>query len=110
MNWTDLNEESQIDAIVEESKQQPVVIYKHSTTCSISAMAKNRLERSEAPEGSKFYYLDLLSYRNVSNMVADVFNEKHESPQILIIKDGMCTYEESHNGINMEEIAEQLKA
>ena len=107
MNWVALTEETQLETIKEESESQPVVIFKHSTRCSISSMAKMRLEREEEPEGIKFYYLDLLSYRPISNKVADVFHVVHESPQVLLIKNGECVYEESHNGITMEEIAEQ---
>lgn len=107
MNWNLLTEEAQLDAIKEESKTQPVVIFKHSTRCSISSMAKGRLEREEEPQGVKFYYLDLIAYRDISNKIAEVFSVHHESPQVLLIKDGECVYEESHNGISMEEIAEQ---
>lgn len=110
MNWNELTDMAQLDAIVEESKTQPVVIFKHSIRCSISTMAKGRLERSEEPQGVKFYYLDLINHRDISNKVAEVFQVHHESPQILLIKNGECTYEESHNGISMEEIEEQAAA
>jgi bacillithiol system protein YtxJ len=107
MNWTPLTEEAQLETIKEESKEQPVVIFKHSTRCSISSMAKSRLEREEAPDDVKFYYLDLIAYRGLSNKIAEVFQVHHESPQVLVIKDGECTYDESHNGISMSELAEQ---
>ena len=107
MNWTQLTEEKQLDTIQEESKTQPVVIFKHSTRCSISSMAKLRLEREQAPGNIKFYYLDLLAHRSVSNKRAELFSVHHESPQVLIIKNGECTYDESHNGISMNEITEQ---
>lgn len=110
MNWNELTDMAQLDAIIEESKTQPVVIFKHSIRCSISTMAKGRLERSEEPLGVKFYYLDLINHRDISNKVAEVFQVHHESPQILLIKNGECTYEESHNGISMEEIEEQAAA
>lgn len=110
MNWNELTDMAQLDAIIEESKTQPVVIFKHSIRCSISTMAKGRLERSEEPQGVKFYYLDLINHRDISNKVAEVFQVHHESPQILLIKNGECTYEESHNGISMEEIEEQAAA
>ena len=71
-------------------------------------MAKGRLDRSETPEGIDFYYLDLLEFRPISNTIAELFGVHHESPQILLIKNGECTYEETHNGIRMEEIIEQL--
>jgi bacillithiol system protein YtxJ len=107
MNWHPLTEESQLEAIVQQSFQQPVVIFKHSTRCSISAMAKNRLERVEQPENIPFYYLDLIRYRSLSNKVAEAFEVHHESPQVILIKNGECLYDESHGGIDMAEIMEQ---
>jgi len=109
MNWEHITEEAQIDSIIDQSKIQPVVIFKHSTRCSISAMAKNRLERVAAPESTAFYYLDLIRYRSVSNKIAEVFQVHHESPQVLLIKNGECVYDESHGGIDMAEIAEQVQ-
>jgi len=71
-------------------------------------MAKSRLEREKAPEHISFYYLDLIQYRPISNKIAEDFQVNHQSPQILVIKNGECTYEESHNGIDMHDIAEQV--
>ncbi len=110
MNWIHLTDISTIDQIIKDSFDKPQVIFKHSTRCSISSMALNRLEREDAPANANFCYLDLLSYRNISNAIADKFNVYHESPQILIIRNGECTYDESHQGINMSEIAEQVAA
>lgn len=110
MNWIHLTDTATIDQIIKDSFDQPQVIFKHSTRCSISSMALNRLEREEAPANVNFYYLDLLNYRNISNEIADKFSVYHESPQILIIRNGECVYDESHQGINMSEIAEQVVA
>jgi len=110
MNWIALTEAEQLEQIKEQSKQEPVVIFKHSTRCSISSMAKGRLEREKAPENVPFYYLDLIKYRPISNKIAEDFNVHHQSPQVLVIKNGECTYEESHNGIDMHDIAEQVSA
>jgi bacillithiol system protein YtxJ len=107
MNWNLLTEEAQIDTIIEESKNQPVAVFKHSIRCNISSMVKNRLDREETPQNIKFYFLDLIAYRSISNKIAEVFDVHHESPQILLIKNGECIYDESHNGIMMDEIAEQ---
>ena len=71
-------------------------------------MAKQRLERSTAPDALPFYYLDLINHRAISNAIAEKFQVHHESPQILLIKNGECIYAESHNGINMAEIEEQF--
>ena len=106
MNWIELADESQIEQIKAESADHPVVIFKHSTRCSISAMAKNRLERVAQTEGVSFYYLDLIRYRSLSNLIAETFGVTHESPQVIMIRKGECIYDESHNGITMDEIAE----
>jgi bacillithiol system protein YtxJ len=107
MTWEQLTEEAQLEAIIKQSQKEPVVIFKHSTRCSISAMAKNRLERVETPENVVFYYLDLIRYRSVSNKIAEMFQVWHESPQVLLIRNGECIYDESHGGIDMAEIVQQ---
>jgi bacillithiol system protein YtxJ len=108
MNWIELTSSNQIKEIIEKSKAKPQVIFKHSTRCSISAMAKGRLERSLAPGNADFYFLDLINYRNISNQVSSEFDVSHESPQILIIRNGECVYDESHGSITMDEIKEQV--
>lgn len=109
MNWIPLRSTEELEQIILLSQEKPQVIFKHSTTCSISSVAKNRLEKATAPEETPFYYLDLLSYRSLSNSIADRFSIEHESPQILVIKEGKCVYDESHMGIDMEEIKDQLQ-
>ncbi|MEP7237538.1 MAG: bacillithiol system redox-active protein YtxJ [Ferruginibacter sp.] len=108
MNWIDLNSADQLAGIKELSKTRAQVIFKHSTRCSISSMAKSRLERDAQPETGDFYFLDLIKYRSLSNQVAEEFSVNHESPQILIIKNTECVYDESHSGIQMDEIVEQI--
>ena len=107
MNWIPLTDLNQLETIQDLSFTTPQVILKHSTTCSISKMSLARLERSEAPTSIQFYYLDLLNYRAISNAIAEKFSVYHESPQILLIKNGECIFDESHGGIQMEEIVEQ---
>ena len=107
MNWLPLNTENQIELIRQASFSKPQVIFKHSTTCSISKMALSRFEREEAPENIDFYYLDLLNYRPISAAIAESFKVHHESPQVLLIKNGECIYDESHYGIMMDELVEQ---
>jgi len=108
MNWILLTNESQIEQIIADSSSKPQVIFKHSTRCGISSMAKNRLERNLQPDDVDFYFLDLILHRSVSQKVAETFQIEHESPQILLIKNGHCIYAESHNGISMDEIVEHL--
>jgi bacillithiol system protein YtxJ len=107
MNWISLTDEAQLTTIKELSGQKPQVIFKHSTRCSISSVVKNRLERSSSPNAD-FYYLDLLRYRHLSDKIADNYKVYHESPQLLLIVNGDCIYEESHLSISMDEITAQL--
>jgi bacillithiol system protein YtxJ len=104
MNWILLTDVSQLEEIKTKSATRPQVIYKHSTTCSISKVVLNRLERNQAPDALDFYYLDLLKYRPLSGQVAETFRVTHESPQLLLIRDGKCVYNESHTGISMDEL------
>ena len=110
MNWNKLTSEAQIDQVILESAAKPVLLFKHSTSCSISSMALDRLLRNWKPEDADKitpYYLDLLAYRNLSNLVAERFNIPHESPQVLLIQNGKVTYHESHYGISYAEIMNQ---
>jgi bacillithiol system protein YtxJ len=107
MDWIALQTEKQVDEIRERSAGRPQVIFKHSTRCPTSALVKHRLERSQPQAGLDFYYLDLINYRPLSNKVADTFKVQHESPQVLVIRDGECVYDESHIGITMDGICEQ---
>jgi len=110
MSWNDLTEIDQIENIIKESYETPCVILKHSTTCSISYAAKMRLdgELSTLAKGAKLFYLDLLSYRAVSNAIAEKLQVHHESPQIILIKNGEVTYDESHLDITPTELSEQI--
>ncbi len=104
MNWIPLQTEQQVDEIKSNSNDKPQVIFKHSTRCSISSMAKHRLDKNAQPEGIDFYYLDIINHRNISNKIAKEFEVHHQSPQVLIINGGQCVYDESHSGIQMDEI------
>jgi bacillithiol system protein YtxJ len=111
MNWYPITEISQLESIKEESNSTPILILKHSTTCSISKTALNRLERNwnqDSVGTLKPYYLDLLSYRSISSAIASFFNVEHQSPQILLIQNGVCTYSATHFDINFGELTTQL--
>lgn len=110
IEWEPLTEVSQLENILEESKDRPVLIYKHSTRCGISGMALNRLERSWDAEGTiiKPYFLDLISYRNISNIVEEMFGVYHESPQVILVKNGKAVYDDSHMGISFSALKQHV--
>ena len=104
MDWKVLNDVAVLEEIISRSASRPQVIFKHSIRCSISSVAKGRLDRSDSPSDVDFYYLDLVNNREISNKIAEIFMIDHESPQVLVIRNGECVYDESHMGINMQEI------
>lgn len=110
IDWQLLNTAEGIEAIKEKSTEKPQVIFKHSTRCSISSMAKRRLERNWNIDESKvdIYYLDLIAYRSISNLVSSDFGVTHQSPQILIIKNKEAVFHTSHNDISVEVIEENI--
>lgn len=104
INWHDLTSVDQLETIKTESESQPVLIYKHSTRCGVSGMALGRLERDWTEElgGMKNYFLDLITYRQVSNAIQEVFGVYHESPQVILIKNGKAVYDASHMSISTD--------
>jgi len=103
MNWIPLESADQLNEI--KQNQGYSLIFKHSTRCSISMMAKRRFELDweDLPEDMPLYFLDLIKYRELSGMVAQLFQVHHESPQLVLIKDGECVLDQSHGGISVEE-------
>ena len=106
IDWNLISTTEQLDAIIEN--ENSFLIFKHSTTCSISAMAKARFERdwNESLIDSKPYLLDLLRHRSVSNAIAEKFCVYHESPQVLLIHNKECIYDASHLDITFSELLE----
>jgi bacillithiol system protein YtxJ len=112
VNWRFIDDVSQLENIRETSFKKPQLIFKHSTRCSISSTAKNRLERNWSPDDKQVdvHYLDLIRYREISNTIAHLFSIPHESPQVLMIQNGTCVYDASHFGINAGDLDDLLAA
>ena len=104
MNWISIDSEKIIEDIIGRSEGGPVLVFKHSTRCPISSMALSRLERSNDKQEIPCFFLDLIRYRDLSNKIAEQFVVEHQSPQVLLIKDGMCFYDDSHSGVTWENI------
>ncbi|REG87975.1 bacillithiol system redox-active protein YtxJ [Winogradskyella sediminis] len=105
--WQELNAISQLNTIVEKSKSKTQLIFKHSTRCGISRMVMNQFVASYDLElDADLYYLDLLSFRDVSNEVGYKFQVMHQSPQLLVIKNGVVVANASHGGVNDMDLAQ----
>jgi bacillithiol system protein YtxJ len=112
MNWIELKTLDQLETIKAQSEEQPVLIFKHSTRCSTSRMSLDRLERNwntQEMNGIKPYFLDLLSFRQISNLIAEHFQVEHESPQILLISKGKSVLDLSHFEIDYNVIKQAVK-
>lgn len=107
MNWQKISSAEDLQIIKQKSENQKIMIFKHSTSCSISATVLARMERNwkeEQVKGVVPYYLDLLSYRDLSNQIAQSYGVRHESPQVLLIQNGKCIYDASHYDISFDDL------
>ena len=107
INWEHLENENQLLHVLEKSSEKIQLIFKYSSTCSLSNMIFNRFENdleSDAMNNINPVFLDILSYRGISNKIESTLEIRHESPQILVVKNGKCIYDCSHMKINFTEI------
>lgn len=112
LNWILLKDLGQLNEIITISHEKPVVIFKHSTRCSVSRMAlkqfENEFDLESLDQKVLLYFLDLLEYRGISNEIATRFNVIHQSPQLLLIQNGKSVYAVSHSDIDAEVLKEKL--
>lgn len=111
LNWIALESINQLEEIIDLSKEKPVAIFKHNTRCIISkTVLKNFESELRQAQFDKLedkiilYCLDLLNYREISNTIASTFTVTHQSPQILVIKNGVCIYHASHESIDAKDL------
>ena len=107
--WQALTSIDQLQTISDRSKSKTQVIFKHSTRCGISSMVMNQfVSMYDLDANIDLYYLDLLSYRDVSNEVGYAFQVIHQSPQVLIIRNGVTVAHASHGAINDLDISSYI--
>ena len=102
--WNKIESSKDLEAAIEASKLGKVVIFKHSTRCMISKTVLRNFERqieSESVDLPKFYSLDLLNHRGISNEIAQKFSAVHQSPQIVVIENGQVIHHASHDNIDL---------
>lgn len=111
INWIVLTEKEQLEEIIKNSIAKPVLIFKHSSRCGISRMVLKNFEREFDLDKTKMdlYFLNLLSYRALSQDISIKFKVVHQSPQVLVIKNGAIIYQDSHDYISLDKIKEILK-
>lgn len=109
IKWVPLVDLGQLNEIILSSSEKPVVIFKHSTRCSVSRMALKQFENEfDLDQKVTLYFLDLLEYRAISNAIAEHFKVQHQSPQLLLIKNGVSVYDVSHSAIDAAAVSIQI--
>lgn len=109
INWIPLQDLGQLNEIMTLSNERPVVIFKHSTRCSVSRMVLKQFENEfDLNDTVDAYFLDLLEHRDISNEIASRFGVYHQSPQLLLIKEGKSVYDVSHSDIDAEKLKGKL--
>ena len=109
LSWNHLTDLGGLNEIIVLSEQQPVLIFKHSTRCSISRMALKQFENEfNLQDKIAIYYLDLLEFRSISNEIASRFKIEHQSPQIVLIKNGAIIHDASHSDIDALKLQEMI--
>ena len=108
MEWVNITSLGQLAKIKEESQSKNIVIFKHSTSCYISKTVLRSFEESldlgDKIDSYSFYFLDLIRHRDVSNKIAELFDVRHESPQLIVVKDGEAIHDRSHSSISAQEL------
>ena len=109
INWIPLTDLGQLEEIVALSNEKPVAIFKHSTRCSVSRFALKQFENKfDSADAVDTYFLDLIAHRTISNEIANRFQVVHQSPQLLLIKNGKSVYNVSHSDIDAKDLAGRL--
>lgn len=108
--WISLNDLQQIDYIKKKSSIKTQVIFKHSTRCGISSMVQRQFvsEYDFSEKELDLYYLDILNYRQISDEVGYKFQLIHESPQLLVIRNGELVAHASHGQINQVDLGKYI--
>ena len=111
-DWHQIRSMDDLDEAEKESHNRTIAIFKHSVSCGVSAHAKHKMEDgfNLDPDICRLYYLDLLSNRDISNEVATRFNVRHQSPQMIIIRNGKAAFDASHHAVSLATLKENIPA
>jgi len=109
VGWIQVTDLGQLNEIIDISTEKPAVIFKHSTRCSVSRMVLKQFENEyDLQDKVVLYFLDLIEHRDISNKIATRFGVLHQSPQLIVIKDGKAVYNDSHESIDAGKLNQLL--
>lgn len=102
----DFFQEEQWQNLLDQSMKESVFLFKHSVRCGVSSMVLNRFEKQMRERNKKYYFLNILANRDLSNWIADELNIRHESPQLIVLKDAKVIAYDSH--YNLLDISKEI--
>lgn len=110
LSWINIQTTEGLEKAIESSTEKPSLFFKHSNRCSISSMALNRFENGFTEDNSRcnLYFIDLITFRDVSNQIAEKLNVQHQSPQVIVLNNNEVIYTASHSGIDTQKIESLL--
>lgn len=109
MQYTEITSNDTLNNLIELSNNSPIVVFKHSNRCSVSRWVWNDFQRANFPAEVKIFLLNVIEQRHLSNQLAEHFEIRHESPQVLLIQNGKCIYHDSHQGIDATKMQSLLE-
>ena len=112
MNWIKLTDNIQLYDLIKQTVDDAsltVLLFKHSTRCSISSMVKRRIDSLNVPNHVLPVYLDLIAFRAISNEIADYFGVTHESPQLLVIQNVKVTAIANHTNVSEQFVSNTIE-
>lgn len=110
--WKNIESIQMLDELVSLTQDKAVLIFKHSTRCSISMMVLTRFQSEWDLNISncELYFLDLIAHRDISNKIEEITGVIHQSPQVIVLRKGEVLYEESHNSISARDIKKEVNS
>jgi len=104
LDWNEIKSVEELHEIWENAIVKPAVFFKHSTRCSISSMALRAFERNWLPDDTQLFFIDLIANRDVSNLLAELSQIEHQSPQIIVTHNRKVIFSDSHGTIDAEKV------
>ena len=101
-----IDNKATLDKLITDSKNKPVVIFKHSTACGISSAAYREMEKLD----DQVNLLEVQSARDISRELADITGIRHETPQVIVFKDGKAVWNASHFDVKAVAVRKALES
>ena len=105
-NFFRIDDQATLENLISDSTQKPVIVFKHSTACSISSRAYREMEKLEG----QVNILEVQSAREVSRELANRTGIRHETPQVIVLRDGKAVWNASHFDVKAADVMKAVES